>query len=105
MEKELFRVIFLSFMIVGGFLAAVAFTSNEKGPEIISIAYAANCKIDDNLGETAQKFVGRCCKGSVKSVFPGNMWGNTVGDIKRNKSKSSDYKTAWKLISRSEYRK
>ncbi len=41
----------------------------------------------------------------MRSVMPVTMWKKTVGDVKDNRSKDDDYKTAWKLISRSEYRK
>jgi hypothetical protein len=71
-----------------------------------SIALAAtDCTIDSNLTLTAQDFIGKCCKGSVKAEFPGELLANTVQDIRDNKSKNASYKTAWKLISRSEYRK
>ena len=52
-----------------------------------------------------ETFFGRCCKGSGRSVMPGNMWSRTVRDVRDNRSKDDDYKTCWKLISRSEYRK
>lgn len=37
--------------------------------------------------------------------MPGSMWDKTVRDVKDNRSKDDDYKTAWKLIRRDEYRK
>ena len=50
-----------------------------------------------------ETFFGRCCKESGRSVMPGNMWSRTVRDVRDNRSKDDDYKTCWKLISRSEY--
>ena len=94
------------------FLAAVVVSVNLNvvvvtgvGIGFSSSVYAADCVIDNNLSDTVEAFVGKCVKGSVRSVMPGSMWSKTVGDVKNNRSKDDDYKTAWKLISRSEYRK
>ena len=73
--------------------------------QFIGEARAAACEIDDNLSDTVETFFGRCCKGSGRSVMPGNMWSKTVRDVRDNRSRDDDYKTCWKLISRSEYRK
>lgn len=97
----------IAFILMFG--STVSLSANTK--EYVSItyidqAYAATCNIDDNLDETAEEFVGRCCKGSVKSVFPSPLWRKTLGEIKKNRSsRDQDYKTAWKLLSRQEYRK
>jgi hypothetical protein len=37
--------------------------------------------------------------------MPGGMWSKSVRDVRDNRSRDDDYKTCWKLISRSEYRK
>ena len=100
------------------FLAAVVVSVNLNVVVVIGVGvgvgvgvgfsssvYAADCVIDNNLSDTVETFVGKCVKGSVGSVMPGSMWSKTVGDVKNNRSKDDDYKTAWKLISRSEYRK
>lgn len=58
-----------------------------------------------NLTLTARQFIGKCCQGRVNAEFPGELYENTVRDIRDNKNKSDSYKTAWKLISRQEYRK
>ncbi len=71
----------------------------------VSDCQAGACDIDEHRSDTVDTFVSRCCKASVRSVMPGTMWKKTVGDVKDNRSKDDDYKTAWKLISRSEYRK
>jgi hypothetical protein len=73
--------------------------------QLVGEASAGACDIDDSLSDTVETFVGRCCKGSVRSVMPGNMWSKTVRDVRDNRSRDDDYKTCWKLISRSEYRK
>jgi hypothetical protein len=70
---------------------------------------APDCKIDNNLSITVGTFIGKCCKASVWSEFPGGQSGvfkdKLVSEIKANKNKTNEYATAWKLISRSEYRK
>lgn len=65
------------------------------------------CSIDSpvNLILTADQFISKCCKASVRSEFPGELLYNKVEDIKNNRSRNNEYKTAWKLISRGEYRK
>jgi hypothetical protein len=60
---------------------------------------------DFNHTETALEFVSQYCKGRIKAKFPASMWPKTVEDIQQNKSLDDDYKRAWKLISRKEYRK
>lgn len=77
----------------------------EARSEFGLFAQADKCKIDLNLALTVQAFISKCVKGSVREEFPSALLGRTVGDISDNRSKDSDYKTAWKLISRSEYRK
>ncbi len=58
-----------------------------------------------NLALTANQFISKCCKASVRNEFPGELYDNTVRDIRDNRSRNDSYKTAWKLISRGEYRK
>ncbi len=77
----------------------------SAGFSLVSEAQAGSCDIDDNLSDTVETFVGRCVKGSVRSVMPASMWSKTLRDVKDNRSRDDDYKTCWKLISRSEYRK
>jgi hypothetical protein len=71
----------------------------------ISDCSVGTCVIADNRSDTVQTFVGRCYKGSVRSEMPGTMWSKTVGDVADNRSKDGDYRKAWKLISKEEYRK
>jgi hypothetical protein len=71
----------------------------------VSDCSAGTCVIADNRSDTVRTFVSRCCNGSVNGEMPGTMWSKTVGDVADNRSKDDDYKTAWKLISRKDYRK
>ena len=73
--------------------------------QFIGQAHAGACDVDDNLSDLVETFFGRCCKGSGRSVMPGGMWSKSVRDVRDNRSRDDDYKTCWKLISRSEYRK
>ena len=100
-------------IFVTGVVAAGMWVGAAIAPSSVSIlryvgfsdVYAGSCDIDDNLDDTVQTFVGRCVNGSAKSVMPDNMWSRTLRDVRDNRSRDDDYKTCWKLISRSEYRK
>jgi hypothetical protein len=88
---------------------------------MVSAASAQNCNPQDNMGETAQSFAGRCCKGSIKSVFPGQYWDKTLKEIDADctsggrrycddddapsASSIAAARTAWKLLKSNEYRK
>lgn len=61
--------------------------------------------LKDYFGETAISFINRCCKGSVWNVFPGDLKNYTIGEIFELQKSSKKAKTAWKLMSRSQYRK
>lgn len=54
------------------------------------------CAANDNLGEIANNFISRCRKGAIRSVFPGQHYGDTLGYIKG--CGESSCKTAWKLL-------
>lgn len=82
----------------------LAFTAPVRAC-FISDCSAGTCVIADNRSDTVRTFVSRCCNGSVNRKMPGTMWSKTVGDVADNRSKDDDYATAWKLISREEYRK
>jgi len=64
---------------------------------------AANCNAGSNLNETAQAFIPRCIKGSVKDVFPGEMYSKTLGEIKSGKT--AVHKKAWKLLNDNRFKK
>ncbi len=70
---------------------------------------APDCKIDNNLSLTAGTFIGKCFQASIWSRFPEGLTGTfkdkLLSEIKANNSSSNDYKTAWKLLNRKDYRK
>lgn len=101
MKKQILFSLVLVFMIS---TAGISFArAYDRSPE--AVVTCADCKIDNNLSLKASEFIGKCCKGSIKAEFPSELMNNTVKDIRDNKSKNDKYKTAWKLISRDEYRK
>ena len=89
---------------IGLWFGLPALMPSEKFQFIGEARAVATCEINDNLSDTVRVFFGRCCKGSASREMPGNMWDKTVRDVQENRSKD-DYRTCWKLISRSEYRK
>ena len=88
---------------------------------VVSANPTQSCNPRDNMNETADSFIGRCCKGSIRSVFPGEYLNKTMNEIQQNCKVGSrrdcedgdeptldsaqKARTAWKLLTRSEYRK
>jgi hypothetical protein len=66
-------------------------------------AAAGDCVANNNLGETADSFISRCRKASIRSEFPGEFLGSTLGEIK--KGKSARHKKAWKLLNDNRFKK
>jgi hypothetical protein len=62
-----------------------------------------NCKTNDNLGEVADSFISRCRKASIRAEFPGELLGETLGNIKRGNA--ANYKKAWKLLNDGRFKK
>ena len=62
-----------------------------------------NCNYNDNLDLTADEFISKCVKGSVRRRFPSDYLSKTLREIEDDNSK--DGKTARKLLKREEYRK
>jgi hypothetical protein len=110
-----------TFMLLAVVLATVPVISHHtNGILSPTIVYAQSCDTKDRMSETAESFIGRCCKGSIRSVFPSEYLGSTLSQIKdicggSNRNCDDDdepsassikkAKTAWKLLNRSEYRK
>jgi hypothetical protein len=105
-ERQAMKIKFVVVLAAAiGLWCGVAALAPSGKLQFIGEALAGSCDIDDNLSDSVETFFGRCCKGSGRSVMPGNMWSKSLRDVKDNRSKDDDYKTCWKLISRSEYRK
>jgi len=95
--------------------------NRDNASSIVSTAWADSCNPRDNMGETAESFIGRCCKGSIREVFPSEFLSKTMNEIQdtckvgsRRDCDDGDEptlesakkaRTAWKLLNRSEYRK
>lgn len=61
------------------------------------------CAANDNLGEIATNFISRCRKASIRQVFPGQHYGDSLGSIKD--CGQSSCKTAWKLLNDNRFKK
>jgi hypothetical protein len=90
------------------FLLAVALvmTAAVGGQHFIGtqLAYAQNsCVANENLNETAQSFIGRCCRGGINSEFPGELYSKTLREIKDGSGAS--YNKAWKLLNDNRFKK
>jgi hypothetical protein len=63
---------------------------------IFSPAQAADCIASNNLSSTAEAYISRCRKGSIRSVFPSQFLSATLATIRAGKTAA--HKTAWKLL-------
>lgn len=107
-----------TFMLLAILSAISPHTNGILSPGTV---YAQSCDTRERMDETAESFIGRCCKGSIRSRFPGEYLDKTLSQIKdacqvgsvRNcddddepsASSAKNAKTAWKLLNREEYRK
>ncbi len=71
--------------------------------ELRLLIVQASCVANDNLGDTAEVYIGRCRKGSIKSEFPGELLQETLKNIKAGSA--ANYKKAWKLLNDSRFAK
>lgn len=65
--------------------------------------FAGDCVAKHNTQETVSSYISKCRKGSIRSVFPGEMMSKKLGEIQKGKSKA--HKTAWKLLNDSRFKK
>ncbi|MFE9555196.1 hypothetical protein ACFYMW_39455 [Streptomyces sp. NPDC006692] len=61
------------------------------------------CVANENLGEIATNFISRCRRGSIRQVFPGQHYGDTLGYLKGCRESSCN--TAWKLLNDNRFKK
>ena len=73
----------------------------EEGEQATGLA--GSCVANDNLGEMADSFIGRCCQASIRREFPGEMLNETLGNIKRGTT--ARHKKAWKLLNDNRFKK
>ncbi|MDI2129922.1 hypothetical protein [Yinghuangia seranimata] len=82
--------------------APEAFAATQAAPAA-AVELRGPCDANDNLGEIANNFISRCRKGSIRSVFPGQHYGDTLGEIRNCAAASC--KTAWKLLNDNRFKK
>lgn len=61
------------------------------------------CAANESLGEIATNFISRCRRGSIRQVFPGQHYGDTLGYLKGCRESSCN--TAWKLLNDNRFKK
>ncbi|MBD0743172.1 hypothetical protein [Streptomyces sp. CBMA152] len=84
-------------------LTGVSATATASASSATAVVAEDVCAANDNLGEIATNFISRCRKGSIRSVFPGQHYGDTLGYIKGCGDASC--KTAWKLLNDNRFKK
>ena len=47
---------------------------------------SVNREANDNLNKIANSFIGRCHQASIRTVFPGELLAENLGDIKGGKT-------------------
>ena len=70
---------------------------------MISAAQAADCIANNNLGDNAQAYIGRCRSGGINSEFPKEMLSLTLKEIKGGSSAA--HNKAWKLLNDKRFEK
>lgn len=87
----------LTFILVLSLLFTTGcFDSGNIGSGSVITEQSQNCNFSDNLDESADSFISRCRKASIRREFPGDYYGKTLGEIDRDRSK--DGKKARKLL-------
>jgi hypothetical protein len=80
--------------------------SFSLGNDNASSLATQSCTYNDNLGEVATYFIGRCCLGSIRSKFPGEYLNSTLGQILSDKNKGVKRAAdAYKLLNDGRFRK
>lgn len=80
--------------------------SYSVGNDAVSSLAVQSCNFNDNLGEIATYFLGRCVMASVRGKFPGEYLNSTLGQIKSDNAKGIGRSgTAYKLLNDSRFRK
>lgn len=70
-----------------------------------SSSYSGNCEYQDNLSETANSFIGRCCIGQIRRQFPGEYLDATLADIQIAQRLDRRARTSYKLLNDQRFRK
>lgn len=82
---------------------ASAATLAPTAPVVMAIP--PSCNPNDNLTLTADQFLAKCVRGSVRREFPSQLLNVTVDYLQNNRNLSPDHSKAWKFISQTRFRK
>ncbi|GAA0338414.1 hypothetical protein [Streptomyces blastmyceticus] len=94
----------LAVVLAGGAVAGLPATAGATTGHVAPERYFGDvCVANENLGEIANNFISRCRKGSIRSVFPGQHYGDTLGYLKGCRERSCN--TAWKLLNDNRFKK
>lgn len=91
--------------LVGITSAGTASAATLTPAASVVMAIPPSCGVNDNLTLTADQFLAKCVRGSVRSEFPTPLLNVTVQTIRDNRSLNGDYSKAWKFISQTRFRK
>jgi glycine betaine/choline ABC-type transport system substrate-binding protein len=107
-------MLFLPIMVTSAY-GSTNISTNSKIPNSSSILTfiidelleqtLANCNYNDNLQVIATNFISKCCKASIRQVFPGEYLNETLLYIEQAQSIDARAKTAYKLLNDGRFRK
>ncbi|MEV0093989.1 hypothetical protein [Streptomyces sp. NPDC050738] len=89
--------------LTGAPATATATDARTVSAHPVTAAAYDPCAANDNLGEIANNFISRCRKASIRQVFPGQHYGDSLGYIKGCGERSCN--TAWKLLNDNRFTK
>ncbi|MEV6548558.1 hypothetical protein AB0M57_07565 [Streptomyces sp. NPDC051597] len=101
MRRGIARAVAAAAVVAVALLGSVPSTATAVTSTPVTAADA--CAANDNLGEIANNFISRCRKASIRQVFPGQHYGDSLGHIKD--CRDSSCKTAWKLLNDNRFKK
>ncbi|MFF4364495.1 hypothetical protein [Streptomyces sp. NPDC001594] len=96
----------LATVLAGGALTGFPLDAEAAtGPAHLTTARHPDdaCVANESLGEVATNFISRCRRGSIRQVFPGQHYGDTLGYLKGCRASSCN--TAWKLLNDNRFKK
>jgi hypothetical protein len=70
---------------------------------IFTVINGDACVSNEHLDENANDFISRCRKASIRQIFPGQHYSDTLGFIKSCGDQSC--KTTWKLLNDNRFKK
>ena len=101
--NKLIRRLLPALLGISLFVLPACDSSSSLGEGGVITQTARRCNYEDNLDESADSFISRCRKGGIRREFPGEYYGKTLREIKRDKSASG--KKAYKLLNDDRFKK